>query len=71
MIVSYQGHLFFFPWATDVELCIFMDSKDLYASLSTQRQSIDTSVRAEVNNIRCQFEVGNADRILWLSGRFI
>ena len=52
-----------------VELIFILDSKDLYTSLSTQRQSIDRSVRADVNYIRYQFEVGNANRICWVPGR--
>ena len=52
-----------------VELIVILDSKDLYTSLSTQRQSINRSVRADVNFIRYEFEVGNADRICWVPGR--
>ena len=52
-----------------VELIVIIDSKDLYNSLSTQRQSIDHSVRADVNFIRYEFEVCNADRICWVPGR--
>lgn len=51
------------------ELIVVLDSKDLYTSLSTQRQSIDRSVCADVNYIRYQFEIGNADRICWIPGR--
>lgn len=46
-----------------------LDSKDLYTSLATQRQSVDRSVRADVNYIRYHFEVGNANRICWIPGQ--
>ena len=52
-----------------MELIVVLDSKDLYTSLSTQRKSIDRSVRADVNYIRYQFEISNANRICWIPGR--
>ena len=36
---------------------------------AVQRQSIDRSVRADVNFIRDECEAGNADRICWVPGR--
>lgn len=53
-----------------IELVVVHDSKDLYVSLAKQRQSVDSSVCAEVNFIRYQFETSNADRICWIPGRF-
>ena len=47
----------------DVDLIVALDSKDLYSSLSTQRKSIDRSVRSDVNFIRYQFETRQANRI--------
>lgn len=44
-----------------VPLIIVIDSKDLYTSLSTQRNSIDRSIRADVNIIRFDFEIGNVN----------
>ena len=52
-----------------MDLIVVLDSKDLYTSLSTQRKSIDRSVRADVNYIRYQFEISNANRICWIPGR--
>lgn len=42
----------------DVRLIVALDSKDLFTSLSTQRQSIDKSIRADANVIRYAFERG-------------
>lgn len=52
-----------------IVLIVVLNSKDFYSSLSTQRQSIDKSFRADVNYTRYQFEVGNADRICWVPRR--
>ena len=54
--------------ATPIQLVIIVDSKDLYTSLSTHRNSIDKSVRADVNVIRFEYEMGNVDQICWLPG---
>lgn len=51
-----------------VLLVIIVDSKDLYTSLSTRRNSIDRSIRADVNYIRFQYKIGNIDEICWLPG---
>ena len=53
----------------EVDLIILMDSKDLYSSLASQRQSIDKSIRADVNFVRNEFEVGNANRIACIPGK--
>lgn len=42
-----------------IELIEVLDSKDLYTSLSTQLQSVDRYVRADVNYTRYRFEVEN------------
>ena len=51
-----------------VPLIVAVDSKDLYTSLSTRRNSIDKSIRAAVNVIRFEYEVGNVDVMCWLPG---
>jgi len=51
-----------------IHLTIVVDSKDLYTSLTTQRNSIDRSIRADVNIIRFEYEVGNVDEIVWIPG---
>lgn len=55
--------------AIPVRLIIIVDSKDLYTSLSTRRNSIDRSIRADVNVIRFEFETGNIDELCWLPGQ--
>lgn len=52
-----------------VDLIIAVDSKDLFQSLSTQRNSIDKSIRADVNVIRHEFEVRNISSMIWLPGK--
>lgn len=52
-----------------LDLLIVLDSMDLNSSISTQSQSVDSSVRADVNYIPYQFEFGNASRIFWVQGR--
>lgn len=36
-------------------ICLCVDSKDLFSSLSTQDNSIDGYLRADVASIRCEF----------------
>lgn len=52
-----------------IRLLIALDSRDLFTSLSTQRNSIDKSIRADVNVIRYEYETINADEIIWIPGR--
>lgn len=52
-----------------VELIIILDSKDLFTSLSTQKNSIDKSVRADVSVIRFEFECGNVSTFKWIPGK--
>jgi len=52
-----------------VLLHIVVDSKDLFNTLSTQRNSIDKSIRPDVSVIRHEFERGNVNRITWIPGR--
>lgn len=51
----------------DIHLCV--DSKNLFSSRSTQRNSIDRSIRADVACIRYEFQVGNVDEITWIPGK--
>lgn len=44
-----------------VELIIALDTKDLFSSLSSQRNPIDKSIRADVNVIRYELECGNVN----------
>ena len=50
-----------------VHLCV--DSKDLFTSLSTQRNSIDRSIRGDVASIRFEFQVGKVNRIKCITGK--
>lgn len=52
-----------------IETQICVDSKDLFTSLSTQRNSIDRSMRNDVSCIRFKFQVGSLDKITWLPGK--
>lgn len=54
---------------TKRDLWVAVDRKDLYTSLSTQRNSIDKSIRADVNIIRFYFETKIFNRIFWILGR--
>ncbi len=54
---------------TDVQLQICVDSKDLFNSMSTQRQSIDRSIRGDVACIRYEFQTGSVNEISWIPGK--
>lgn len=45
-----------------------MDSKDLFATLSTCRNVADRSIRGDVSVIRYEFETRNVDRMIWIPG---
>lgn len=49
-----------------VQVCV--ESKDLFTSLSTQRKSIDRSIRSDVAFIRYEIQVGAVDKITWIPG---
>ena len=48
---------------------LIVDSKDLYTSMSTQRNSIDRSIRGDVSTIRFECLTGNINRISWIPGK--
>ena len=52
-----------------VKLSVALDTKDLYNSFSTQRNSIDKSIRSDVNVIRYEFETKNVNNIYWIPGK--
>ena len=53
----------------EVDLKIFVDSKDLFTSLSTQRLSIDRSIRGDVGSIRFEFQTGAVQSVSWIPGK--
>lgn len=55
--------------ATKIDLWIAVDRKELYTSFSTQMNSIDKSIRADVNIIRFDFETKAINRMFWIPGR--
>lgn len=50
-------------------LIIVVDSKDLFTTLTTQRQSVDRSIRGDIGVIRFEFETRNVSRIIWIPGK--
>lgn len=52
----------------DIKLRLCVDSKDLFTSLSTHRNSIDRSIRGDVSCIRFEFQTGAVDKISWVPG---
>lgn len=52
-----------------ITLNSIVDNKALLNSLSTGRNSIDKSIRVDVNCIRIAFERFNVDRIIWVPGK--
>ena len=52
-----------------IELLNALDSKDLFETLSTCRNSIDRSIRADVSVIRYEFETHKVNRIIWIPGK--
>lgn len=54
---------------TRVPLHVFLDRQDLHTSLSTKKNSLNKSVRADVNVIRHEFEQRHVERIVWVPGK--
>lgn len=52
-----------------VQLVVVTDSKDMYTSLSTQRNSVDKSIRSDVNLIRFEFETNSVNTVIWIPGK--
>lgn len=51
-----------------VDVWIVVDTKDLFNSLSTKRNSIDNSIFADANVIRFEFKCCYVNSIIWISG---
>lgn len=52
----------------DVHLCVVVDSKDLFSSLSTCRTPEDKSILADVALLRYHFETHQLNRVIWIPG---
>lgn len=52
-----------------VPLWIAVDSKDLFTTLSTCRNSVDRSIRGDVSVIRYEFETGAVSKMIWIEGK--
>lgn len=53
----------------DIRVRLCVDSKDLFTSLSTQRNSIDRSIRGDVGCIRYEFQTHAVEKISWIPGK--
>lgn len=51
-----------------VDLWIAVDSKDLYATLTTCRNATDRAIRGDVNFTRYEFETCAVSKMFWLPG---
>lgn len=51
-----------------MDLLVLLDSKDLFTSLPTKRNSIDKSIYADVNITRLEFECGKVNESFWIPG---
>lgn len=56
---------------TKIKLLIIVESKDRFNSLPTKRNSIEKSIRSDVNVIRYEIESKNADKIIWILGKTV
>ncbi len=54
--------------AMEIKMQLCVDSKDLFTSLSTQRNSIDRSIRGDVSSIRFEFQTGAVEKISRVPG---
>lgn len=52
------------------DLILVVDSKDLFTSISTQRDSVDRSTHPIVNTTGFEYETGGVDELLWIPGSF-
>lgn len=53
----------------NIPLHVIVDSKDRYTSLSTRQNSVDKSIRSDVNSIQFEFETYIVNEIIWIGGR--
>lgn len=54
-------------WAIEINSMMIVDSKDLYHALSSKRNTVDKSVRPDVNSMRFYFETA-IDVFAWIPG---
>lgn len=52
-----------------IDRTIVVDCKDLYTTLTTERQSIDRPTRGDIGVIRYEFEMRNAAKVTLLPGK--
>lgn len=52
-----------------INVRVFVGSRDLFTSLSIQRNSIDRSIRSDFAYVQCEFQVRSVDMITWVPGK--
>ena len=50
----------------DIKMQLCVDSKDLFTTMSTQRNSIKRSIRGDFSSIPFEFQTGNVHKISWV-----
>lgn len=53
----------------EIKIRLCADSKDLFTCLSTQKMSVDRSIRGDVGAIRFEFQTGIVNKIPWITGK--
>lgn len=52
----------------DIRVCLFVDSKDLFLSFSTQKNSIDRSIRGYIGCTRYEYRTVAVEKVSWIPG---
>lgn len=52
-----------------LDLVITVNSKDLYTTLTAQRQSVDRPIRGDVGVLRFEVDVKNVSKVAWIPGK--
>lgn len=64
-----NARVYFLLLPMKIDLIIVVDSKDLYTTLTTKRQSIGRSIRGDIGVIGFELEVRNVSKIIWIPGK--
>lgn len=55
--------------SVDIHLFVSLDSRDLFTSPKTQRNSVQKSTHCDVNDTRYAFEWKNVSKLVWIPGQ--
>ena len=57
-------------FGVNIELCVIVDTMDLFDTISTKRLPTDKAIKGDVASLRYDYEIGAMNKLIWVPGKF-